>query len=197
MIAYLEGEIAAIESGYAVILVNGVGYQALLSKKDLENLSEKQKLGLFIHTHVREDALELYGFKTRSHKQIFLLLISVSGVGPKLALTILSALEPHSLLQAVINKDLTTLSSVPGIGKKTAERLSLELKEKALKIDISHETTYETNDMRSQLQQAIRSLGYSKTQSDQALQSISQEDFNEPFEALIKRTLTFLSGAKS
>lgn len=195
MIAYLEGVVAYIEANHAVINVSGVGYQLLLNKKDLELVREQEKAAFFVHTHVREDALELYGFTSRQHKQLFLLLISVSGVGPKLALTILSHMAPHDLLAAVINKDIAHLSSVPGIGKKTAERLSLELKEKALKIDMEPSSTTESHDAKSSLVQAIRSLGYSKVQSDKALLALSPEDMDLPFDALIKKTLFILSGS--
>lgn len=195
MIAYLEGVIAFSEANHAVVNVNGVGYQLLLSKKDLELVREGEKATFFVHTHVREDALELYGFTSRHHKQIFLLLVSVSGVGPKLALTILSHMAPSDLLAAVINKDIAHLSSVPGIGKKTAERLSLELKEKALKIDREPSSNIENLDSKSSLVQAIRSLGYSKIQSDKALLALSAEDMELPFDALIKKTLNILSGS--
>jgi holliday junction DNA helicase RuvA len=195
MIAYIEGTVLLIETTYAVINVNGVGYQLLMSKTDLEHLTESGRARFFVHTHVREDALELYGFSGNLHKQIFLLLISVSGIGPKLALTILSCLSPSELIGAVINKDIAKLSSVPGIGKKTAERLSLELREKALKIDYMPAEQPTDSSVRSNLEQAIRGLGYSKSQSDKALMSLAQQDLELPFEALIKKTLNILSGS--
>lgn len=197
MIAYLEGQILFIEPGSVVVNVNGVGYQLLVSKKESESISETQMHSFFVYTHVREDALELYGFRSALHKQIFVLLISVSGVGPKLALTILSSLDPHDLLNAVINKDIIKLSSVPGIGKKTAERLSLELREKALKIDLPQVPMHDASDTRSHLEQALRSLGYSKSQSDKALSLLPHQDLDLPLEALIKKTLTILSGSHS
>lgn len=194
MIAYIEGTVAFVETNHVVVNVNGVGYQLLLSKKDLENITESDTATFFVHTHVREDALELYGFRSRLYKHIFLLLTSVSGIGPKLGLTILSYLSPSELLSAVVNKDITKLSSVPGIGKKTAERMSLELKEKALKIDIAPEM-HNDSEVKSSLEQAIRGLGYSKSQSDRALMNLPPEDLHLPLEALIKKTLNILSGS--
>lgn len=198
VISYIEGQVLFLETGYAVVKTSGVGYHVLLSKKDLDSLNAGQAAELFIHTHVREDAFELYGFSTRAHKQIFLLLISVSGVGPKLALSIISALSPSALLGAIIDKDIATLSSIPGIGKKIAERISLELKEKALKFDLPVSTGQQGDSAtKTSLEQAIRGLGYSKSQSDKAMMNLDPDDLtNLPLEALIKKTLNVLTGNK-
>ncbi len=198
VIAFIEGQVCLLENGYAVIKTGGVGYQLFLSKRDLEQIIIGQSLSLFVHTHVREDAFELYGFVSALARQVFLLLISVSGVGPKLALTILSSLSPSELLPAIIATDVALLSSVPGIGKKTAERLSLELKDKAQKIDHFHLDASPHTSLRASLEQAIKGLGYSKSQSDKALLALDQEDWaNLPLEGLIKKTLNVLAGSKS
>lgn len=198
MIAYIEGQVLFLEGGYVVVKPGGVGYQVFMSKRDLEILNVGQSLALFTYTHIREDAFELYGFTTPIHRQIFLLLISVSGVGPKLALAILSTLAPHELINAIINKDITSLSHVPGIGKKTAERLSLELREKALKIDCGSCAEFSREgSVRASLEQAIKSLGYSKAQSDKAVLALDQGDLAAlPLEVLIKKTLQVLLGNK-
>ncbi len=198
VIAFLEGQVFLIENGYAVIRPGGVGYQVYVRKKDLDALVVGDNVSLFIYTHIREDAFDLYGFATNIERQIFLQLISVSGVGPKLALTMLSSLEPASLLDALINKDIALLSSVPGIGKKTAERLSLELKDKAMKMDYVHLDTVSPSSVRTSLEQAIKSLGYTKSQSDKAILALEQGDLASlPLEDLIKKTLTVLAGTKS
>lgn len=197
MISYLEGQVLFIDAGYAVVKTGGVGYHVLLHKKALESLSKEQSVSFFIHTHVREDAFELYGFQSAIERQLFLLLISVSGVGPKLGLAALSCLDSEDILKAISEKDIALLSSIPGIGKKTAERLSLELKEKALKMTLPLLSfSPQKNVPKTNLDQAIRSLGYSKMQSERALSSLTPDDFTLPFEELIRKTLNVLTGNK-
>lgn len=199
MISYIEGTVLFVDAGYAVVVTNGVGYHVLLSKSDLALLQEQQPAKFFVHTHVREDAIELFGFSSRLTKQLFLLLISVSGVGPKLALGILSALSPSDLLDAIVAKDISRLSSIHGIGKKTAERLALELNDKAQKLE--WEPRFEAGDAitnKLSLTQAIRSLGYSKAEADRALLTLSEQEMQqEPLELLIKKTLNVLTGSKA
>jgi Holliday junction DNA helicase RuvA len=195
VIAFVEGNVLFIEPGWAVIKTGGVGYQIMLSKKDLENLHIGHNAAIFVYTNVREDALELYGFMRHQDKQIFQLLIGVSGVGPKLALVISSALSSHQLVNALIQKDLALLSSIPGIGKKTAERLCLELKDKVLKLELSSIFSHEEASNTASLTQAIRGLGYSKEQSDRAIASIAHDDLLQlPLEILVKKTLAYLTG---
>ena len=198
VIAYIEGQVFFVDNGLAIIKPNGIGYQVFLSKKDSETLTVGQTVAFYVHTHIREDALELYGFSSSIARQLFLLLISVSGVGPKLGLAILSRLQPAELIDAIINKDIATMSSVPGIGKKTAERLSLELKDKAIKLDYGDTEIASPTSLRLSLEQAIKGLGFSKAQSDKAILALDQEDLASlPLETLIKKTLSVLSGNKS
>lgn len=193
MISYIEGQVLFIETSHAVIKAAGIGYHVLLGKNDLEKLSEGQLVELFIHTHVREDAFELFGFSSRQSRQIFLLLISISGIGPRLALSILSGLSPRDLLLAIIEKDIPRLCQVPGVGKKTAERLALELQEKAQKVELPEEF-FGHRKARVSLEQAIKGLGYSKSQSDKALLMLESKDLDLPFEELIKKAINLLSG---
>lgn len=193
MIGYIEGQIIIKEPRYIIVKTHGVGYEITLSRKDMSVINDNTTQAFFIYTHVRDDAIELYGFLSLLHKQIFELLISVSGVGPKLALGILADLLPEQILSAIINKDIGLLSSVSGIGKKTGERIALELKEKAVKIEVSSNIS-ESSDKRSELDQALRSLGYSKSQSDRALISLSHHDFDLSIEDLVKKTINLLSG---
>ncbi len=132
MIALLTGKIAHKSPDYIVMDVHGVGYRVQIPFSTYYDLPEEGgDTSLQIYTHVKEDAINLYGFRSLAEKRLFQLLISVSGVGPKLATGILSNIQVHELAQALSHGDLARLSAIPGIGKKTAERLVLELKEKA------------------------------------------------------------------
>ena len=131
MIAFLVGSLLSKEQTALVIDVQGVGYEVHVSSRTSSGLpSTGEQVSLHIHTSVREDAIALYGFPDSSQKRLFLLLNSVSGVGPKLALAILSGIEPNELCQAVSLKDIKRLTALPGVGKKTAERLCMELADK-------------------------------------------------------------------
>lgn len=135
MIALLTGQIAHKSPDHVILDVHGVGYRVMIPFSTYYELPEDGAATLHIHTSVREDAILLYGFRTRTEKSFFQLLISVSGIGPKLARDILSNIQPPQLAAALIQGDLHKLSAIPGIGKKTAERLVLELKDKAGKLD--------------------------------------------------------------
>ena len=131
MISCLKGELYNKSPDTVIIMVNGVGYEVFLSSASLEKLPQMgEEVFLHIYTHVREDALTLFGFADTDEKKMFLLLINVSGVGPKLALSILSGISPQDLARAIATKDVTRLTGLSGVGKKTAERLCLDLKDK-------------------------------------------------------------------
>ncbi len=135
MIASLTGRLASKHPGGVVIDVQGVGYDVLIPLSTYYRLPDAdQSVSLTIHTHVREDAIQLFGFSTQREKDAFLMLLSVSGIGPKLALSVISSLSVDDLAAAVRNDDQKTLASVPGIGKKSAGRLALELKDKVDKL---------------------------------------------------------------
>lgn len=198
MIAFIEGNILFIDGSSVVLGVQGVGYQLLLSKRDVVHLSVGQKSSFHVYTHVREDALELFGFRSQALKNIFQHLISVSGVGPKLALSILSILDADEIISALLTKDLAKLSSVPGIGKKTAERLILELRDKMSKLE--NNITLEIHEPEGALinvSKAIKNLGYSKSQGDWAIAKLDDQDKALPLEELIKKTINLLSGPKT
>lgn len=136
MIALLTGKISHKSPGSIVLDVNGVGYRVQIPFSTYYELPEPgAQISLNIYTHVKEDAISLYGFRTLAEKNFFQLLISVSGIGPKLAKDILSNVQTGELAAAIVRSDLGRLSAVPGIGRKTAERLVLELKDKVLKLD--------------------------------------------------------------
>ena len=132
MIAHLHGTLLK-KTTHCIIIDNaGIGYEVFVPLSTFYTLPEiNEELSLHIYTHVREDAILLFGFQTPLEKDIFLMLISVSGIGPKLAINILSGIGPDDLLGAIARKDAVRLQSIPGIGKKTAERIALELGEKA------------------------------------------------------------------
>jgi Holliday junction DNA helicase RuvA len=140
MISCLKGELFHKTPERATILVSGVGYEVFLSSASLEKLPKLgEEVFVHIYTYVREDALTLFGFADTDEKEMFLLLINVSGVGPKLALSILSGIGPAELARAVAAKDVTRLTGLSGVGKKTAERLCLDLKDKVGAITVGDE----------------------------------------------------------
>lgn len=134
MIALLTGKIANKTTEQIIIDVNGVGYQVAVPLSSFYSLPEEGAATLHIHTHVREDALLLFGFMTAIEKEMFILLLTISGIGPKVALNILSHMSCIDLRDALIAEDAKRLATLPGIGKKTAERLILELREKIRKL---------------------------------------------------------------
>lgn len=175
MIALLTGRIAHKSPDHIILDVNGVGYRVLIPFSTYYDLPEEGgSASLHIHTSVREDAIQLYGFRTRLEKSFFQLLISVSGVGPKLARDILSNIQPGPLSQALGQGDLAKLSAIPGIGKKTAERLVLELKDKVGKLDLSGLPVEEQRqapegDVMDDVLSALLNLGYKEPQVRKAL----------------------------
>lgn len=200
VIAYLEGKVLLIEADGAIIKTNsGVGYHVWLSKPEQDTISTEQSVSLFIHSHVREDAFELFGFFTKEQKKIFSMLISVSGIGPRLAMSMLSFVSGQKIISAILEKDLSSLSKIPGIGKKTAERLCLELKDKIIKlghIEFSQDDQQSTN-IKDSLELAIKGLGYSKQQSDKVITQLNNDELNNlNLEELIKRSLNLLTGNK-
>lgn len=131
MIGFLEGKLRAKSPEYVIVDVHGVGYHVQVSLSTFCDLPELgQPVELNVHTHVREDAILLYGFRTAAEKEMFLLLTGVNGVGPKLAIVILSGISPDELKQVVIRQDYLRLKNIPGVGKKIADRVMLELRDK-------------------------------------------------------------------
>ncbi|MCB9803077.1 Holliday junction branch migration protein RuvA [Candidatus Nomurabacteria bacterium] len=188
MIAYLEGLVFKKNNKNLILLVNNIGYLVSLSVKDLEVLKLEQKLSLFIHTHVKEDALDLYGFLKQEQLEFFQQLISVSGVGPKSALNIISLASLEDLKKAITSGDPSILQQVSGIGKKTAERLVVELKEKIITdLSVGFEQKLIGD---QQLIEALLSLGYKEREIREALNIIKPEgELGEK----VKQTLKFLA----
>ncbi len=172
MIAELEGTIKYKRKNYVVIDVGGVGYQVFMTDFALEEISKKERIDLHIFTYVREDTLSLYGFLKFSEKEMFELLISISGIGPKAALGILSIAEPKTIQTAILNNDVSILTRVSGVGKKTAERVILELKNKINEIPIEDRKEAITD---SEAIEALQAMGYSLSEAREVLQNIPKE----------------------
>jgi Holliday junction DNA helicase RuvA len=134
MIGHLSGKYLAAEDNNIIVDVGGVGYSVLVSSRTVSGLMPGSAVELFIHTNLRENALELFGFSSLWEKKVFQLLTSVSGVGPRTAINILNGLDGETILSSIVREDRATLGSVSGVGKKTAERLIVELSDKARKL---------------------------------------------------------------
>ncbi|HTC19967.1 MAG TPA: Holliday junction branch migration protein RuvA [bacterium] len=175
MIAFLQGVLTEKFSDRVELDVNGMGYEVFVSQKTLQSLPAAGKNVLLkTYLHVREDLLQLFGFLRDSEKQAFLLALSVSGIGPRAAMNILSAFAPEAFYQAILHNDLATLKSIPGIGQKTAQHVVLELKDKVTKLTgagvLSGGGAFnvETNNI-SEAVQAMMALGYSVAESRHAV----------------------------
>jgi Holliday junction DNA helicase RuvA len=199
MIAYLQGILQEIGPDYAVVVTGGVGYQVFLAKNTLLALpAPGAELELKVHTVVREDNISLYGFRRSSEKELFLKLIQVSNVGPKLALTIMSGLPVEDLAAAIRGEDLVRLTAIPGIGKKTAERLIVELKDKVLGwlaksgADAAALGAPPPATLSEEAISALMNLGYSRQEAQQALKSIPGAS-DLPLEKLVREGLKALS----
>lgn len=162
MIAYLKGSILSKDQRAVILNVNGVGYLVFLKNKDLTNLQNNEFVEFFIHSYIKEDALDLYGFINTEELAFFKQLLSVSGVGPRTAMSVMSLAEVADLKRAITSGNPSFLQQVSGIGKKTAERLVLELKEKFID-DVSVDGSLANTDQ--QVISALVSLGYKEREA--------------------------------
>lgn len=185
MIGYLRGNVLTTKENTLILDVSGVGYKVLCPLPLLLSLSEGDALSLHIHTHVREDQLTLFGFKDDSDLFLFEKLTSVSGIGPKGALSMLSVHSPSSIARAVENGDAAALSSTPGVGKKTAEKIIIELKGK-----LQHLLGAVETDAMYEVRLALETLGYSAKEIREALVDIKTD--GKTTSTLIKEALTQL-----
>ncbi|MBI2066446.1 MAG: Holliday junction branch migration protein RuvA [Deltaproteobacteria bacterium] len=197
MIASLSGLLQQKENQEVVINVSGVGYRVAVSKGTLTHLPPPgEKISLLIHTAVREDDISLFGFLTDAEKKLFQKLIKVSGIGPKLAITILSGIAPQELARALQEENLVRLTSIPGIGKKTAERMIVDLKDKLADLGGDGTTSPAYRGEKRQLYEetlsALLNLGYARPMAEK---TVSQLKFPEgiPLENCVKEALKILS----
>jgi Holliday junction DNA helicase RuvA len=192
MIGYLTGKIISAKPTQILLDVNGVGYEIRISINTFERLSGKETVSLFIHTNVKEDAITLYGFYSESEKEMFELLISVNGVGPKSALGLLSGISTDELKQSIVTSNVERMIAVPGIGRKTAERLILELKKKVSDIKDEGLSTAKPS-LQKEAVAALATLGYNFTSSEKTVNKILIELPECSLEELIKRSLKELN----
>lgn len=191
MIAFLDGTIAVKAGDHCLIDVKGVGYRAACSSQTLAALpNEDDRTRLWIYTYVREDTLALYGFATQAEQRIFEALLGVSGVGPKVALQLCSGFSPDAFRKALVTDDVATISSIPGIGKKTAQRILLELKEKLELPDLS--IVGSRPDVLSQARSALENLGYSPGEVRAALGEV-QPSAEDAVAEVVKSALKLLA----
>ena len=196
MIGRLKGTVVDKESDGAVIDVNGVGYAVLLPLNTLAALPPlNETVTLHIHTHVREEELRLFGFETKQDRTAFRTLLKISGVGPKVALAVIGALNGPELIQAVQTADSKRLSAIPGIGKKTAERMILEL---GGKLDFGKDGAGEAggfSGVYSELDSALKNLGFKAPLVQKVLKEVREESGDEAsFEELLRKSLALLRG---
>lgn len=192
MIGHLKGKIISAKPTELLLDVNGVGYQIRISINTFEMISAKDIVSLFVHTHVKEDAIILFGFYTEAEKEMFELLITINGVGPKSALSLLSGISTNELKQAITSGNIERIMAVPGIGRKTAERLILELKNKAG--DVKEEGTAQLKpSLQKEAVAAMTTLGYNIASSEKAVNKILSETPDCSLEELIKRSLQELN----
>jgi len=199
MIALIRGELAYKSIDHVIIDTGGVGYRLFIPLSTFYALPENGEVRLQVHTHVREDALLLFGFQTGAEKELFATLINISGIGPKLALNILSHIAVADLQGAVLAGDIKRLAALPGIGKKTAERLVLELKDKLgpgvaanLPAPTAAAATHGTSDPLADVLSALVNLGYKEPQARKALESLEIAG-DAPMEEILKGALKLLA----
>jgi Holliday junction DNA helicase RuvA len=191
MIGFLTGKIILSKPTQILLDVNGVGYAVNISINTFEKISEKEIVSLFIHTSVKEDSITLFGFFTQSEKEMFELLISISGIGPKVSLGILSGISIDDLKDAISNGNISRLIAIPGIGRKTAERVVLELRNKvdSIKADGSIKEASPKDEAVS----ALATLGYQRQNSEKIVRDLVSENQNYSLEELIRKALSMLN----
>ena len=200
MIARLSGAVAEKHPNRIVVDVGGVGYDVFVPLSTFYVLGEPgSPVILRIHTHVREDVIALYGFLTALEQDLFERLIAISGIGPKLALAVLSGIEPVELIRAVRTQDVARLTRIPGVGKKTAERIGLELKDRlpaSLKtLEPAPAASTPADQLRDDLLSALINLGYQRPVAEKAVEKVLQAQPDVRFEAALKDVLRALMKA--
>lgn len=193
MIAHLRGKLLSKHPNQAVLEAGGVGYDVVISVPTFTELPEAgREVALHIHTHVREDALSLYGFLRADEKRLFERLIAVSGIGPKLAITILSGMPTGQMVAAIRGNDAALLTRIPGIGRKTAERMVLELRDK-LEAFAATPSAPAVTPVEEDVLSALMNLGYARPTAERALAAAARNGKSSSFDALFRDALASLS----
>ena len=202
MIAHLSGKLFEKEANLIIVDVGGVGYEVIIPLSTFYDLGEiGEDVSLRIYTHVREDVFQLFGFKTVRERELFLLLITVSGIGPKSAITALSGMSADEIIGAIRQNNLARLNSIPGVGKKTAERLVIELRDKIAKLsalsseEMKAEGIPQTSgdDVYDDAISALVNLGYHVNSAEKALKQAMQEGTEMSVQKLLRRSLQLLA----
>lgn len=203
MIAHITGKLIQKQPNSVIVEAGGgVGYELTVPLSTFYDLGEiGTDVALRVYTYVREDALQLFGFRTEREKRLFLMLLTVSGIGPKLAITALSGLSAEELIQAIRFGNLARLVAIPGVGKKTAERMLVELKDKVsplatpeLEAQMTAGAIVNTGDaMREDVISALVNLGYAKALAEKAVLTVCKEAPDAGFESVLKQSLKMLA----
>ncbi len=195
MIDQISGKIISINDNYVVLAVGGLGIKVNISATFASKLVNEDLITLVTYLNVREDALDLYGFKNDSERDLFLMLISISGIGPKLAVSILSGVDLEELKSNILSGDIKSLTSIPGVGAKTAKRIIIELKDKLSKTSTT-ELGFE-DDFGSKISKdvlgALVGLGYSESVATEVIKRINPVNSDKSIESLIKEALKILN----
>ena len=192
MIGYLSGKIISSKPTQVLLDVNGVGYRVNITINTFDKISNKEVVNLYIYTNVKDDSITLFGFYKEYEKEMFELLISISGIGPKLALNLLSGIEAGDLKEAIGIGDVSRIVSIPGIGRKTAERLILELKTKVCSVLVDGEHPGH-HGVKQEAVSALTTLGYNSATSEKIVRQILSSSPTCTLEELIKRSLSELN----
>lgn len=201
MIAHIAGKLIQKQPNSVIVDVGGVGYELTVPLSTFYDLGEiGADVSLRAYTYVREDALQLFGFRTDREKQLFLLLTSVSGVGPKLGITLLSGMSADDLVRALRDNNLARLTNIPGVGKKTAERLVVELRDKVAKLSVVAQAEPVQSDyvpvanaLSDDIVSALVNLGYQKAAAEKAVGTVFKENADASFEVALKLALRALA----
>jgi Holliday junction DNA helicase RuvA len=194
MIAHLRGKLLAKHPNQAIVETAGVGYDVTISVPTFSDLPDVgSDIALHIHTHVREDVIALYGFQRASEKALFEKLISVSGIGPKLAITILSGMGADEMVGAIRGNDLARLTRIPGIGRKTAERMVLELRDKLAQAIPAAPATTALSATEEDVLSALVNLGYQRAVAEKALSAATKNGRCGSFDSVFREALAALS----
>lgn len=204
MIAYLSGKLVEKEANSVIVETNGVGYEVMIPLSTFYDLGEpEEQVSLRIYTYVREDAFQLFGFKTVRERELFLLLISVSGIGPKSAITALSGMSADEIIGAIRQNNLARLNSIPGVGKKTAERLVIELRDKITKLSAASTAEMKAagiaapqisgEDVYEDALSALVNLGYQRNAAEKSLKQAVEDGTEMSVQKLLRKSLQLLA----
>jgi Holliday junction DNA helicase RuvA len=190
MIHHLKGKLVEKNPTHVIIECGGVGYFVNISLHTFSKIAEVENINLFTHLQVKEDSHTLFGFAEKSERQIFRLLLSVSGIGSSTARTMLSSMSPAQIRDAIASGDVPTIQSIKGIGAKTAQRVILDLKDKVLKVyDIDEVSVSSNNTNKDEALSALEVLGYTRRQSEKIVDKVLQQDASLSVENIIKLAL--------